>query len=507
MLKLTAEDDLKNIVLTAPIGICILNADTLVAEIVNDKFLEVAGKPYEAIAGQFYWDAFAEARAYYEDALSNVVRDGKPYYANEVELMLIRHGKEEMVFVTFVYAPVLNQEDQVTKVAVWVLENTMQVVARQNIELTNIALQKTQDDLHGLFQQLEASEIALRLAVQAANFGTWFIHSVTREFITDKRLKELFGYYPDEALSIEQAIAQITDEYREYVSTTLENAISGNGDYDVTYAVIGLHDQKLRWLRAIGNLKAHPSGEFSAFTGVVMDVTEQQKDDQRKNDFIGMVSHELKTPLTSLKAIIQLAGSKLDANDDPFLSTAMNRANLQLNRMSAMINDFLNISRLESGKLLITKKTFDIKSLVLDVIEEEKLIVKTHHLLFHPCDTIMVHADASRVGTVVSNLIGNAVKYSASGTDILVACEKQSDHVSISVTDHGIGINEADQQRIFDRYYRAEADKMEHISGFGIGLYLSAEIIKRHDGELTVTSEKGKGSTFSFTLPLPKNNV
>src|ERR1700733_15281647 len=98
---LTDLKDLNNIVLHAPIGICILDAGTLTAEIVNDKFLEVAGKPYEAIFGKFYWDAFAEARIYYEAALSGVVQTGEAYYADEVELMLIRHGREEMIFVTF----------------------------------------------------------------------------------------------------------------------------------------------------------------------------------------------------------------------------------------------------------------------------------------------------------------------------------------------------------------------------------------------------------------------
>src|ERR1700710_1736498 len=104
-MQLTDGKDLHYAVLNAPIGICVLNADTLIAEIVNDKFLEVAGKPYEAIFGQFYWDAFAEARVYYEAALTSVVETGETYYADEVELMLIRQDREEMVFVTFVYAP------------------------------------------------------------------------------------------------------------------------------------------------------------------------------------------------------------------------------------------------------------------------------------------------------------------------------------------------------------------------------------------------------------------
>src|ERR1700749_1141042 len=130
MMHLPDGKALNKIVLLAPIGICILNADTLVAEIVNDKFLEIAGKPYDAIFGQFYWDAFAEARSYYEAALADVVKTGKTYYADEGELMLIRNGKEEMIFVTFVYSPIANEAGEVSKVAVWVLENTKQVTER-----------------------------------------------------------------------------------------------------------------------------------------------------------------------------------------------------------------------------------------------------------------------------------------------------------------------------------------------------------------------------------------
>src|ERR1700712_902591 len=126
-MELTEGNDLYYTVIHAPIGICILNADTLVAEIVNDKFLEVAGKPYEAIFGRFYWDAFAEARSYYEAALTEVVQTGEAYYADEVELMLIRHGREETIFVTFVYSPIEDDAGKVSKIAVWVLENTKQV--------------------------------------------------------------------------------------------------------------------------------------------------------------------------------------------------------------------------------------------------------------------------------------------------------------------------------------------------------------------------------------------
>ena len=127
------ENNLRSLVLEAPIGICVLDAKTLVSEIVNESFIEVAGKPYDQIAGKHYWEAFAEAKPYYEEALQKVITDGIPFYANEVEMMLIRHGKEEIIYVTFVYAPLKNIEGEVKKVTIWVIDNTLQVMARKKI--------------------------------------------------------------------------------------------------------------------------------------------------------------------------------------------------------------------------------------------------------------------------------------------------------------------------------------------------------------------------------------
>ena len=505
--------------------------------------------------------------------------------------------------------------------------NEEQAASNEELTAINEELAQVNEELLAAKQKIEEGEVALRLAIDAANFGTWFIHSVTREFITDARLKELFGYYPDESLSIEQALAQITEEYRGYVATKLENAIYNNGDYDVTYPVVGFHDNRLRWLRAIGNLKADPSGAFSAFTGVVMDITEQyfaakkveraeeslriatesgelapwyyesatgrfetsarfnqifglpvtrqctyeealaciredhrqkvteavnasfanntgfnveypvvvadnrerwvrsvgkvvsnengsyyltgvladiteqKMDELRKNDFIGMVSHELKTPLTSLNAIIQVANAKLNNSGDSFLAGAMSKANVQVKRMSKMINGFLNISRLESGKVMIDKSHFNIEELVREVAEELRLTTTTHIIDLDLCKPISVFADRDKINSVISNLISNAIKYSPGNTTIRLTCTANDKEVTISVSDEGMGINADDAARIFDRYFRVESSKTRHISGFGIGLYLSAEIVERHDGKIWLESEPGKGSTFYFSLP------
>ena len=497
------------------------------------------------------------------------------------------------------------------------------IATNEELALVNHQLVLAQD-------KIEEGQVAFRLAVNAANFGTWFIHSVTREFVTDARLKELFGYYPEEPLSIEQALAQITEDYRGYVATKLENAIYNNGDYDVTYSVIGLHDNRLRWLRAIGNLKTDSSGAFAAFTGLVMDITDQQQaaaeikraeenlriaidaaglgtfrinaedrifiaspklkqffgyhqdedfsyeaaikqidpdyrqevtamveatfangsrfdieypiighndgkirwvrglgemqqaegkdfftgilheitekkiDEIRKNDFIGMVSHELKTPLTSMKGYIQLLMMKLKKQEDDFVIGALEKANNQVGKMTNMINGFLNISRLESGKIHIDRQVFDLSILVKEAEDEYLATIQTHNIIFAPVEITFVDADRDKIGQVIHNLISNAVKYSVQGSTIEVACVTINGVAQISVKDQGMGIKPNDLDKIFDRYYRVEAGHMHSISGFGIGLYLCAEITHRHQGEIWAESEFGKGSTFIFTLPLAR---
>lgn len=372
--------------------------------------------------------------------------------------------------------------------------------ANEELMASNEELLEAKENLQETFDQLEDKEIALRLTIEAANFGTWHIHSVTRAFITSARLRELFGFHPDQEITIDDALAQITEEYRGYVQQKLENALSGDGDYDVSYPVVGFHDQKLRWLRAIGNLKADKSGEFSSFTGVVMDITPLKKDEQRKNDFIAMVSHELKTPLTSLNGYIQILQRRVNGIGNEFVHSSLVLAGKQVKKMTGMINGFLNVSRLESGKIVLSPTHFSLSDLVESTVEESRMIEDGKDMIFHGCDHLHVYADYDKISSVIANLISNAVKYAPLANQIDVKCELVDHMAQVSVRDYGIGIQTQDIDKLFERYYRVQSDS--HISGFGIGLYLSAEIIARHNGRIWVDSEPGKGSTFYFSLPL-----
>lgn len=243
-------------------------------------------------------------------------------------------------------------------------------------------------------------------------------------------------------------------------------------------------------------------GKITGVSKIARDISEQKQDELRKNDFIGMVSHELKTPLTSLMALIQVANLKLKNNPDSFLAGAMEKAEIQAKRMSSMINGFLNISRLESGKIAINKELFDLNLLIREVVEEYGLTVSTHIIHIDISNHVQVNADREKIGSVISNLISNAVKYSPKRGKIEVKCAPVNGFAQVSIKDEGMGVNAQDLPRIFDRYYRVESNQTRHISGFGIGLYLSAEIVRRHEGQIWAESESGTGSVFHFSLPL-----
>lgn len=224
------------------------------------------------------------------------------------------------------------------------------------------------------------------------------------------------------------------------------------------------------------------------------------KENQQKHDFISMVSHELKTPLTSISAYVQLMQKK--AVTDSFMVHTLEKVQKQIRKMGTMISSFLNVSRLESGKIQLIKSDFDLDKLVCDVVEDTRLIHSTYQINFIEGLPKMVYADREKIASVVSNLISNAVKYSDLGSTIQVESEIDGERAYIRVIDHGIGIQEEDIEKLFDRFYRVESLETKTISGFGIGLYLSAEIIGLHNGKIWAESNYGKGSTFHFNIPL-----
>lgn len=245
-------------------------------------------------------------------------------------------------------------------------------------------------------------------------------------------------------------------------------------------------------------------GNITGFSKIARDISERKQDDTRKNDFIAMVSHEIKTPLTSMSAILQMLQRKFAESEDVLVPQLLDRANLQVKKMSKMINGFLNISRLESGKIQINRQAFNIYALIEEVVAEINLTGINHVITMRKCEDVVVMADREKIDSVISNFLSNAIKYSPKGSQVTVDCYKQDAQVCVRVSDQGLGISKADCMHVFDRYYRVESDLISQASGFGVGLYLSAEIVHHHSGRIWVESEVGKGSQFYFSLPISK---
>lgn len=358
-------------------------------------------------------------------------------------------------------------------------------------------------DSYLLQQQLKKREESLQVAISSANLGVWHMDLRTREFFPSPKLKELFGFYPDEEMPYEAAVVQIADSHRQQVKEAVEASITKGEPYELEYPIIGYHDKILRWVCATGHLYTDPENpEISHFSGTVSDITERRLDEQRRSDFIGMVSHELRNPLTAIKAYAYMLKRTAQKNNDETLAGNIAKVDNQVNRMEALINGFLDVARLGEGKIRLNRTRFDMAHLVRIAEEESLATVTSHQVVFAPVEFTPVEADQDKIEQVLLNFINNAVKYSPGGSVINVSCTTVNGVAQVYVKDQGMGIPSKDQPFIFDRFYRVESEAMKNKKGFGIGLYICKEIIERHNGQIGVESIEGQGSTFWFTLPV-----
>ena len=238
--------------------------------------------------------------------------------------------------------------------------------------------------------------------------------------------------------------------------------------------------------------------------GFVLDISERKELDKRKDEFISMASHELKTPVTSLKGFLSLLQRRLTIQGDEKALHYLIRMDAQINKLVKLINDLLDLSKMQTGQLIYREEPFALDALVQEIVENVQETTSAHHLQLEGNTQAIVFGDRDRVGQVLINLLNNAIKYSHQADKVLICVAKEQDRVHISIQDFGIGIAEEYQQKIFERFYQVADAEEQTYPGLGIGLYISYEIVKRHNGEMWVESKKGQGATFHVTLPLAK---
>jgi len=241
------------------------------------------------------------------------------------------------------------------------------------------------------------------------------------------------------------------------------------------------------------------------WVGTFTDIEEQKKAEKRKDEFLSIASHELKTPLTSIMAYLQLLERSMDSDKESKGTEAsryLHRTQAQLDKLHGLIADLLDISKIESGKMMFNKKPFEFEPLfnsVLDIIRQTN---PDYTIIIKGCPKAKIFGDDVRVEQVLINYLTNAIKYSPDNKEIIVETRRtEGGQLKVSVIDHGVGIPEDKQSFVFKKFYRVE-ESSHRFQGLGLGLYICSEIIRRHNGTFGVVSKTGKGSEFYFTFPI-----
>ena len=476
---------IRTIIEQAPVGIAMLKGPEHIIEIANPAILNIWGRTESEVIGYAHENARPELHGQSVNIwLKEVYQTGKPKINTEFTVKLYHKDGLREAIVNSIYQPIFSNNGDISGVLVILEEITQQVLERR----------KNEND-----QQM------LALAIDAGELATFYYQPTTNLFSGNNLLKTWFGLSSEENLDLSLAVEVILPEDRDRVTAAISQSLSKDSDgyYFIEYRIKNKTDEKIRLLQANGRVFYDQQGNPLSLNGTLRDITEQKKEEERKDDFMGMVSHELKTPLTSLKAYLQVL-QRMAVNTESILQqNTLEKSLKQVDNMTGMINGFLNVSRLDSGQIYIDKTSFDFQLLFSEIEDEVISTIHTHHFLFKSAGPLSILADREKISQVLNNLIGNAVKYSPTETLIIVEYLITTDNnLQINVRDQGIGISADDQQRIFDRYYRVKGINNASIAGFGIGLYLCKEFIELHNGIIEVKSYPNEGTTFSFVLPL-----
>lgn len=260
------------------------------------------------------------------------------------------------------------------------------------------------------------------------------------------------------------------------------------------------YDGEFRWQLSRALPQKDSRGHIQMWVGTSTDIHEIKENEQQKDFFISMASHELKTPITTTKGYVQILMSKYKDKGDPFLKNSLETVNKQIITLTTLIAELLDLSKIKAGSLQLLKEHFCIADLITEIIKEIQHTAPDCVIDFTNKENASVYADKGRIGQVLINFLTNAIKYSPNCNKVTISSKVTNNTITVAVADAGIGISKMDQQKIFQRFYRVAGKDEKTFPGFGIGLFIAAEIIQRHNGKIGVDSTPGKGSVFYFSL-------
>jgi two-component system phosphate regulon sensor histidine kinase PhoR len=320
----------------------------------------------------------------------------------------------------------------------------------------------------------------------------------------NKRWYEYTGRIPKEGLTSIKAfdLDIIHPDDKDEALEKWQMAVLKQEAFAIEYRLKRYSDGTFRW--HLGNAVPYKNehGKIIAWFGIATDINDQKIELEKKDDFISTVSHELKTPVTSLKGFTQLLIMTMRKDGNATTVAYLEKMDNQINKLTRLISDLLDATKFNRGQLKYNEEFFDFNDLVREISNEMQLTTSTHKIKLLLGDSAKISGDRNRIGQVVTNLISNAIKYSPRANFIEIKSAHNDNQIELCVKDFGIGIPESQQSQLYNRFFRVTDSVANTFPGMGLGLFISKGIIEKHHGKMWVTSKPGDGSMFYFSLPV-----
>ena len=404
----------------------------------------------------------------------------------------MRHKNGKFIWV-HTYAVVFSRNDK----------NVMEDALNITVDIT----ERKTAELHA--QQSKLNEDYFRDLADQSPFMIWKVDKDGLCTYVNKPWCDFTGLSFEESINLGWANAFHPDDakpqYEKFMS-----CFNASKPFHSKFRIKNIHGE-YRWVLAQSNpVQQRDKGYIGSLTDITEQIAVQQATEllmQRKDEFISMASHELKTPVTSLKAYTQILQMTFQQQGNTQASDMLGKMDKQINKLTRLIADLLDASKTNAGQMEMQydKDNFDFTGLVKEISEEMQRTTQTHTIELKLGKTKTIEGDKNRIGQVITNLISNAIKYSPEADKIIITTSQDDKNIKCCIQDFGIGIPADQQSKIFTRFFRVSDDRSNTFPGLGLGLYITNEIVKRHSGSLNFTSKEGEGSTFCFTLPLIKS--
>lgn len=479
-----------NLLLTAPSFICTLAGPDHLYVLVNERYQQLFGK--RKIQGRAIMEALPELEGQgFDKLLDKVYNTGETYVGIDIPITLARDEnlEPEVRYFNFSYQPMYDENKEIYSILVFGYEVTEKAIFNKKIN---------------------DSEAHFRLMADLMPAKITNADPEGNVIYYNKNWMEYSGLSFEEFKNLGYQNMMHPDELEEF-QKRFQKAAETKTDLEM----------EMRFKNAAGDFKWHlnlaspvkdENGNIKMWVGVTTEIQKIKDEELRKDNFIKMVSHELKTPVTSIKGYVQLLLSMIKDEQEALLAPIpikpfLIRIDKLILRLSTLITELLDLSRIEAGKLELKKELFNLNELIIEAVEDIRFTNPKHTIKICQDFSCNIYGDKGRIAQVAINLITNAIKYSANNYSIELRIYKaENNHVAVSIQDYGIGIDKKDHEKIFERFYRVGGKSEDTYPGFGIGLFIVKEILLQHNGFITIESEKGKGSLFTFTLPFIEEN-